>query len=148
MSLYWQVAVLCYQCRAVCQVYICELSLSFYVVTAIYIKELSAVCDSLPVAMDSSCAKTPSNGLPDRTAHGLVSCNQRASRLDVIMARQTPPVSSYYGTCPFNVTISHNSVITNSITSVLGLNDGKTCTLYINTNAPFLHKELKVAPYT
>ncbi len=96
----------------------------------------------LPVTMDSSCAKTPSNGLSDRTAHGLVSSNQRASRRDVIMECQNPPVSSYYGTGPFNFTISHNSVNTNSITSALGLNDGKICPRYIGASVLFLHKEL------
>ncbi len=39
-----------------------------------------------------------------------------------------------------STTISHNSVNTNSITSVLGSNDDKTCTFYNNTL--FLHKEL------
>ena len=92
----------------------------------------------LPVTMDSRCAKTSSNGLSDRTAHGLVSSNQRASRRDVIMERQKPPVSSYYGTGPFNFTISHNSVNTNSITSALGLNDGKTCLRYISASALLL----------
>ncbi len=107
-------------------------------VTAIYQR---AFC-RLPVTMDPSCAKTPSNGLPDQMAHGLVSSSQRASRRHVIMVHQKPPVLSYYGTGPFNFTISHNSVNTNSITSVLGSNDGKTCTLCNNTSAPFLHKEL------
>ncbi len=89
--------------------------------------------------MDPGCAKTPSNEFPDRTAHGLVSSNQRTPRHDVIMARQKSLVPAYYGAVPFNFTMSHNSVNTNSITSVLGLNDGKTCTLYIGTSALFLH---------
>ena len=96
----------------------------------------------LPVTMDSSCAKTPSNGQSDRTPHGLVSSNQRASRRNVIMACQKTRASSYYGTCPFKFTISHNSVNSNSITSTLGLNDGKICPRYVNANALFLPKEL------
>ncbi len=94
----------------------------------------------LPVTMDSSCAKTPSNGLPDRTAHGLVSSNQRASRRDVIMAHQKPPVLTNYGAGLFKFTISHNSINTDSIIIALGLNDGKTCPLYISTSALFLHQ--------
>ncbi len=92
----------------------------------------------LPVTMDSSRGKTPSNVLPDRTAHGRVSSNQRASIHDVIMPRQKPPASSYYGTCPFKFTNSYNSVTTNSIKVHLGLNDGKICPLYVNTRALFL----------
>ncbi len=108
----------------------------FYVVTC-YIYQ-KAFCH-LPVAMDLSCVKTLSNRFPDRTAHGLVSSNQKTPRLDVIMARRKPPVPAYYGTGPFNFTISHNCVNTNSITSVRGSNDGKTCTLYIGTSALFPH---------
>ncbi len=89
-----------------------------------------------------SCAKTPSNGSPDRTAHGLASSNQRSPRRDVKIARQKPPVLAYKGAGPFNFTISHNSAYTNSITSVLGLNDGKTCTLYTGTSALFLRRVL------
>ncbi len=75
-------------------------------------------------------------------AHGLVSSNQRTPRRDVIMADQKPPVLAYYGVGPFNFTISHNSVNTNSITSVLGSNDGKTCTLYNNASALFLRTKI------
>ncbi len=56
------------------------------------------------------------------------------------MARQNPPVSSYYGTGPFNFAISHNSVNTNLITSVPGLNGSKTCPLSISTSALFLRE--------
>ncbi len=66
---------------------------------------------------------------------------------DVIMARQKPPVLAYYGTEPFNFTISHNSVNTNSIANVLGLNDGKTCTLCIGTSALFPHWVLSKSHY-
>ncbi len=103
-----------------------------------YIYQITVCC--LPVTMDPSCAKTPSNGFPDRTAHGLVSSNQRTPRRDVIMACQKPPVPAYYGAGAFNFTISHNSINTNSITSVPFLNDGKTCTLYVGTSALFLHR--------
>ena len=48
----------------------------------------------------------------------------------------------YYRAGPFNFTISNNSANTNSITSVLGLNDGKICTLYIGTTAFTLHRVL------
>ena len=112
----------------------------YYIYILLYIYP-RAFC-RLSVTMDSSCAKTSSNGPADRTAHGLVSPNQGASRRDVIMVRQNPPVSSYYGTGPFNFTISPNSVNSNSITSILGLNDGKTCPLSINTSVFLLHKEL------
>ena len=49
---------------------------------------------------------------------------------------------AYYGAGPFNFTISNNSANTNSITSVLGLNDGKLYTLYIDTITVALHKVL------
>ena len=58
----------------------------FYLFTAIYIK--STAC-RLPVTMDSSCAKTSPNGLPDRTAHGLVSSNQRASDVTSLWRART-----------------------------------------------------------
>ncbi len=117
----------------------CFGKLWFYLFITIYIAKSFR---RLPVNMDSSCAKTPSSGLSDQTAHGLVSSNQRASRHDVIMARQKQPVSSYYGTCPFKLTISYNSFNTNSITVHSGSNDGKNCHIYVNTSALFLHKEL------
>ncbi len=75
-------------------------------------------------------------------AHGLVSSSQRTPKCDVNMARQKLPVLAYYGTGPFNFTILHNSVNTNSITSVLGLNDGKICTLYSDTSAFFPRRVL------
>ena len=82
------------------------------------------------------CYQTRSNGtLP-------VSSNQRASKHDVIMARQKPPASSHYGPCPFKFINSYNSVNTNSIKVHSGLNDGKICPLYDNTSAPSLHREL------
>ena len=111
-ALYWNLSILSAQA-------------STNLIRRVFLLYISKSFRRLPVTMDSSCAKTLSNGLPDRTAHGLVSSNQRASRRDVIMVRQKPPVSSYCGTCPFKFTISHNSVNTNSITSALGLNDGK-----------------------
>ena len=130
-------------CPALCtanltEVVLCDRSFLFYCLRYIYPKGFRR----LPVTMDSRCAKSSSNGLPDRTAHNLVSSNQKAPRRDVIMAGQKPPVLTYYGTCPFNFTISHNSVNTNSITSVPGLNDGKICPLYINTSALFLRQGL------
>ncbi len=49
---------------------------------------------------------------------------------------------TYYGDDPFNFTIFNNSANTNSITSVLGLNDGKLYTLYVGTNTAVLHAVL------
>ncbi len=49
---------------------------------------------------------------------------------------------TYYRAGPFNFTISNNSANTNSITSVLGLNDGKKYTLYIDTITVSLHRVL------
>ncbi len=92
--------------------------------------------------MDPGCAKTPSNGFLDRTAHGLVSSNEITPRRDIKMARKKPPVPAYYGLAPFNFTISHNSINTNSFTSVLGLNDAKTRTLYVGTSVLPLHRVL------
>ena len=68
--------------------------------------------------------------------------NQRAPKHDVIMARQKPPASSYYGFCPFRFINSYNSLNTNSIKVQSGLNDGKICPLYVNTSALFLCREL------
>ncbi len=48
-----------------------------------------------------------------------VPTNQRTPRRDVKMARQKLSVLAYYGAGPFNVTFSHNSLNTNSNTSVL-----------------------------
>ncbi len=93
--------------------------------------------------MDSSCANTPSNGLSDRTAHGLVSSNQRASRRDVIMARQKPPASSYYRTYPFKFTNSHNSVNTNSIKVHSSLTTGKSVLVTIILVRSFYIKNLQ-----
>ncbi len=91
--------------------------------------------------MDLECAKTLSNGFPDRTAYGLVvvPSNQRTPRCDIKMACQKSPVPAYYGAVPFNFTISHNSVNTNSITRLLGLNDGNICTLYLGISVFSLH---------
>ncbi len=94
----------------------------------------STVC-RLPVTIYSECAKISSNGFPRSNGTWLVSANQRSPRHDVTMAHQKPPILAYYGAGPCNFTISQNSVNINSITSVLGLNDGKICTLYPATSA-------------
>ncbi len=49
---------------------------------------------------------------------------------------------AYYGAGPFNFTILNNSANTDSITIVLGLNDSKLYTLYIDTITVILHKVL------
>ncbi len=50
---------------------------------------------------------------------------------------------AYYGAGLFNFTILHNLTNASSITSVLGLNDGKLCTLYIDTITVTLHRVLQ-----
>ncbi len=114
------------------KVSVTEAFFSISPILRIYIYIYQSTACRLSVTMVSSCAKTSSNGLSDRTAHGLVSSNQRAPRQDVIMARKKPPVSTYYGACPFNFTISHNSVDIN----------GKICPLSNNTSALFVHQGL------
>ncbi len=78
-------------------------------------------------------------GSSDRTAHDL--CRPIRSPQDVTSLRRTRNHLFWLtmGLAPFDFTISNNSANTHSITIVLGLDDGKLCTLCLDTSAVTLH---------